>query len=86
MQVVGRDDLEAVRGKVVREQLCSQVNQPGARGRWGGAHLVVAESDAEDVGEEEEDLVLRVLARGGRDVALDPADLLDLACAGARQR
>jgi hypothetical protein len=83
VQVVGRDDLEAVRGKVVSEQLCSQVSQPGSRGGWGGVHLVVAEGDAEDVGEEEEDLVLRVLARGGRDVALDPADLFDLACARA---
>jgi hypothetical protein len=60
-----------------------QPGQPGSRGGWGGVHLVVAERDAEDVGEEEEDLVLRVLARRRGDVALDAADLLNLACAHA---
>jgi hypothetical protein len=32
VQVVGRDDLEAVRSKVVREQLCSPVSQDSAGG------------------------------------------------------
>ena len=40
---------------------------------------VVLELDPEDVGEEEDDLVLGVVARGRRDVRLDAADLRELA-------
>ena len=41
-------------------------------------HLVVDERDAEDVGEEEDDLVLGVVARGRCSVALYSRDRLDL--------
>lgn len=43
------------------------------------AHLVVDEWDPEDIGEEEDDFVLGILACGRADVALDTTDLRDLA-------
>ena len=42
-------------------------------------HLVVDQRQAVDVGEEEEDLVLRVVHLGCRDIHIDAVDLLDLA-------
>ena len=41
-------------------------------------HFVVDEGDAEDVGEEEDDFVLGVVARGRCGVALYSRDCLDL--------
>ena len=45
----------------------------------GGLHLVVVQRDAEDVGEEEDDFVFGIVAAGRSHIALDAADLLDLA-------
>lgn len=43
------------------------------------SYQAILELDPEDVGEEEEDLVLGVVVRRDRDVAVDTADLLSLA-------
>lgn len=42
-------------------------------------HLVVDEREAEDIGENENDLLLSVIGRGGRNVTFDATDLLNLA-------
>ncbi len=47
--------------------------------RYREAHLVVDQRNAENIGEEEDDFVLGILACGCTDVALDTADLHDLA-------
>ena len=44
------------------------------------AYLVVGQVQAEDVSQEEDDLVLRVLALGRRHIALNAPDLLEGAC------
>ena len=43
------------------------------------AHLVVVKGDTEDIGQEEHDFRLVVLAGRSRDVRLEAADRLDLA-------
>ena len=46
----------------------------------GIVYLVIDEREAEDIGKNQDDLLLRIISRGGRNITFDASDLLDLSC------
>lgn len=69
--------LESVLGKVVREELMVVVIR-GEDATGVHTYFIIDQRNTENIGQEEDDLVLRVITFRRRDVAFHTSNLLDL--------